>query len=118
MHAVVVKTLPAFALSSASESFEIESAVVTKHVVLAGYVINLAGSGSPENLRRGVELFRRCQVRDVAGVNQKRRLILERIDLVDCLCKCLRDVMIWVLVKTDMAVADLDKAEAAISLRS
>src|SRR6185312_1182229 len=118
MHTLIVKTLPAQALSSASESFAIELPIISKHIVLAGYIKHPIGLDALENLRRRIELFSARQMRDVASVNHKRRRILECIDLVDRLLQSLCNFMIRILIEPDMTVADLDEVKARLALRS
>src|SRR6476620_5931518 len=52
---------------------------------------------------------------DVARVNQERRLILKRIDFVDCFLKSLCHILIRFFVEADVAIADLNEAENALA---
>src|SRR4029078_8863936 len=114
MHAVVVETSPP---RPSSESFEVELAIVKKHIVLARHIVNLIRFRALHDLRGRVELLGRGKMRDIARVNHKRRPLVERVDLVDRLLKSLRHIGIRSCMKSDVAVADLNKAEAGLSLR-
>src|SRR6185369_2269746 len=118
MYALIVEALPALALSSARESLTIELSLVIKHIVLAWYIKHLACLESLEDLRRRIELLSAGKMRDVARVNHKRRLVIERIDLIDCFLKRLRHIVIWILIEPDMAIADLDETEPRLSFRA
>ena len=57
-------------------------------------------------------------MRDVARVNYKRGLLAQGIDLIDRLLERLRYVVIWILIETNVAVADLREGETAFPFRS
>ena len=52
-------------------------------------------------------------MREIAGVQDERRLFGSRFDLRDCGTERGGDISVRGLVEPDMAVADLDEAEAA-----
>src|SRR5574338_1089117 len=116
MHAVIVETLPPLTPCSASESFEIELAFIGEYIVLARHVVNLTCARTFQDLRGSVELRGLRQMRDIAGMNHKRGLFFECVDLVDSLLQRLRNFVIRISVKADVTVADLNKAEAKFPL--
>jgi hypothetical protein len=79
--------------------------------VLARDIVDLLRFGACQDLIHRVELSRLGVVRQIAGVNNEVRLILECIDLVDGRLKRSCDILIGRLIEADVAVADLNEME-------
>src|ERR1700760_4240267 len=90
----------------------IQHAVVGCDIVLARNIKSLAGLCTHDDLLCGVELAWLRRLRDIAGVQQQLRRRGETIDLVVGFLQLPRHILICRLVETDMAVADLNKAES------
>jgi hypothetical protein len=85
--------------------------------VFARHIEGLARLRLFDDLLRCIELRRLRRLRDVAGVQQQIRRRRKRVDLADRELQCSRDVLIRRLVESNMAVADLNKAEARSGMR-
>ncbi len=79
--------------------------------MLAGNIEDVFGLNGFQHLIHRVELLRFRMMREVAGVNEKLRLLGQRVDLVDGGLQRAGNVRIGRLVEADVAVADLDKRE-------
>ena len=112
VHAALVEAVPAGALRALAESLQVALAVVFEHVVLAGHVEHRQRQLGQHLLQR-VELRRLRQVREIAGVQHERRRFGCRLDLRDRRAQRRGDVGVRRLVEADVAVADLDEAQAA-----
>jgi hypothetical protein len=86
-------------------------AVVADDIVLAGNIEDLAGLGCFEQLIQRVEFLRFRKMRQVASVQYEIRRGGEGIDLGNGLLQGGNYIRVGRLVKTDVAVADLDEAE-------
>jgi len=80
--------------------------------VLARNIKGLARLCALEHLLGGIELSWLGGVRDVTGVQQQIGLAGQRVDLVDGQLECAGHILIGRLAEADVAVTDLDKAEA------
>src|SRR5581483_8818790 len=110
MHAVGVEAVPAGALGALAVAFLVEFLVRIEEIVFAGHVmhIELRLRDDPVGV---VELLRRRQVADVAGVDHERRLGRQRVHPGDGLFQRAERVRIGGLVEADMAVADLQERQ-------
>src|SRR6266403_4211842 len=79
--------------------------------MLTRHKVDLFGGRSFQCLVKRIELTRLRELTQIAGVNDEIRFVGHRVDLVDCRLQSGSDVRISRLVKADVAVADLDKAE-------
>src|SRR5207237_2493886 len=111
MDALLIEAVPASALCTFPIALEILLPVVTEHVVLTGHKVDLSRGCSFQYLVQRVELARLRELTQITGVNDEIRFVRHGIDFVDCRLQSSRDVRICRLVKTDVAVADLHKAE-------
>ena len=64
-----------------------------------------------EHLIERVELFRLRQLRDVSGVDQKRRRSRHRVDAVQRDPERFSDIFVRVFAEADVAVTDLKKTQ-------
>ena len=110
MHAVGVERVPAGAFGAAAVALQIKLAVGVEKIVLAGNVMHVE-----PRLRNDavgiVELRVERQMADVAGMDQKSRLLRLRIDLGDGLFQRAERIRIGRLVEADMTVADLQEGQ-------
>src|SRR5258708_37722819 len=111
MHTLVIKAVPPTTLCTFSIALEILLAVVAEHVMLTRHKIDLFGGRSLQCLVKRVEFTRLRELAQIAGVNDEIRFVGQRVDLVDRPLQSCGDVGVSWLVKADVAVADLDKAE-------
>src|SRR5262249_18733 len=118
VHAFLVKAVPTRAESVLSKALSIKRTVVADHVVFARDVKYPACLDTLEILFERVEFFRLGKVAQVAGVQDEIRRIWQRIDLRNRFLQCPDDVLVRLLVKADVAVADLDETEVATCDRS
>src|ERR1700675_503681 len=79
--------------------------------MLTRHKVDLFGGRSLQCLIKRIEFTRLRELTQNAGVNDEIRFVGHGIDLVDCRLQSGGDVRIRWLVETDVAVADLDKAE-------
>lgn len=84
--------------------------------MLAGHIKDLVRLETLERFRKGVELLRFGQVRQVSGVQDKRRRLRQRIDLGNGLAQRGSHIRVGIFVETDMTVADLYEAEVALDI--
>ena len=92
-------------------ALEILLAVVAQHVVLTRHKVDLFRGRSFQYLVERVEFTRLRELTQITGVNDEIRFVGHGIDLVDRRLQSSGDVRIGRLVKTDVTVADLHKAE-------
>src|SRR4030095_9151175 len=113
MNAVLIETVPTgtFGFDLLKVSFAVEFSSIVEHIMLAGNIENVSGSAALKYFIEGVELLRLRQLRDISCVNQERRRGRHRVNAIESNLKCLGNILVRVLVKPDMAVADLQKAE-------
>jgi hypothetical protein len=78
--------------------------------VLARHVVHVETRGA-DDLRGIVELGRRRQMGDVAGMEHERRLVGERLHLGDGLLQRAERVRVCGFVEADMAIGDLQERE-------
>ena len=112
MHATLVEALPAGALRPFPESLQIALAIVLEHVMFARHVEHWHRQVRQHLLQR-IELGRLRQMRQVAGVQQERRLLGCGLDLGDRTAQRRGDIGIRWFVEADVAVADLHELKAA-----
>src|SRR6202140_3220124 len=79
--------------------------------MLTRHKVDLFGGRSLQCLVQRIEFTRLRELTQIAGVNDEIRFVGHRVDLVDCRLQSGGDVRVGRLVKTDVTVADLDKAE-------
>src|ERR1700730_8387992 len=112
MHAAGVKRVPAGALRHLAVTFEIGLAVfLVDDVVLARHVMNIE-LGLADDFFRIVELPGFREMGDIAGVDHEGGLGWKPIHLADRFLQGPEGVGIGRLVETDMAVRNLQEAEA------
>src|SRR5713101_3993387 len=73
--------------------------------------VDLFRGSSLQCLVKRVEFTRLRELTQIAGVNDEIRLVGQRVDFIDRRLQSRSDIRICWLVKADVAVADLDKAE-------
>jgi hypothetical protein len=111
MHAALIEAVPAAGRRVLrAKALEIQLAVIADHVVLAGNEMGVELGGA-DNLLGGVEFGGLRQVGDVASVDQHRRLVGQRGDLVERRLQGRVRVGIGLGLEPHMGVADLDEAE-------
>src|SRR6202040_130619 len=86
-------------------------AVVAEHVMLARHKVDLFRGRSSQYLVERIEFTWLRKLTQIAGVNNEIRRVGHGIDLVDRRLQGSGDIRIRRLVKTDVTVADLNKAE-------
>src|SRR5580704_17679676 len=111
MHALVVEAGPAGAFYTFSIALEILLAVVAEHVVLTRHKVDLFGGRSFQYLVQRIEFTRLRKLAQITGMNDEVRCVGHGVDLVDRRPQSRGEIRIGRLAKTDVAVADLDKAE-------
>src|SRR4051812_1120281 len=112
----MVEAVPAAAIRALAVALQIGRAVVGGDVVLAGNVEDAVRPKPSENLRGRVELLRLRELGDVAGVQNERGALRQRVDLRDRLLQGCGDVLVRLLAEADVAVAHLHE-EDALALR-
>src|SRR4029450_5408039 len=110
--ALIVEALPAVARPSGGEPAEVLGAAVGEDVVLPWDVERLVSAGALERLGHDVECARLLRVRDIAGVDDKGGLRVERLDAGDRRFEAAQGVLVGLALEADVSVADLDKVEA------
>src|ERR1700722_2946064 len=112
MDAVIVKAVPARALRALAVTLQIGLApAFIDHVVFARHIMKLY-AGFAEDLVGIVEFFGLGKMRDVAGVNDERRLHRHRLHLGDGFAQRAQRIRVRLLVKADVTVAHLQEGEA------
>src|ERR1700675_5065073 len=81
--------------------------------MLTRHKVDLFGGRSLQCLVQRVEFTRLRELTQITGVNDEIRFVGHRVDLVDCRLQSSGDVRVGRLVKADVAVADLHKAEVS-----
>src|SRR5262245_147550 len=114
--AVLIEAVPARTLGALAEALQVAPAIVLEHVVLAWDVEDGERQFGQHLLQR-VKLRRLRQMRQVTRMKDKRRRLGRSLDFRDCGAQRRCDVGVRRLVESDMAVADLDEAERAVSVR-
>src|SRR4029077_13796868 len=110
--AVIVERIPARALRALAIALEIGlAALFVDDVVLAGNPVDW-NAGLTEDLVGVVELGRLREMRDIAGVNDERRLGRHCLHLTDRLAQRAQRIRIGRLVEADVAVAHLQEGES------
>jgi len=85
--------------------------------VLAGHVEDALGANSLQHFVRRVELLGLRELRDIAGVNDERRVLWECVELRDGFLKRRGHVLVRFLVEADVTVADLCEEDALSLIR-
>ena len=113
MHTLDVVAVPAgtLGLLPIPVAVELPDALVD-HIVLAWHIVHLEPGGT-DDLIGVIELRRFRQVADIARVDHEGRLFRHRLDEVDGFFERAKRVGVGRLVKTDVAVADLQEGQAA-----
>ena len=111
VHAMCVEAVPAVAFGALAVAVEVALAVFLQYVVLPGNGVDLQ-SGRFQKLRTVIEFLGLGQMRDVAGVNDERRLVGLAGHLLQRFLEGAGHVGVDRLVEAQMAVADLREAEA------
>src|SRR5579862_2458797 len=107
VHTRLIEAVIALVAGDAAEAVEVFRDRRFGSVMLARYGVYLARAQPSEELLREVEFRRPRQVRDVARVDNERRLIVHRVDEVDRLVERPVDVRIRLFAEADVRVADL-----------
>ena len=113
VHALVVEAEPALASCVLAVALQVLPAVVGEHVVLARDVEDLAHLGPDQHLLKRVEFLGLREVREVARVDQEIRRDGQRLNPADGRLQGRDDVLVGVLRKPDVAVADLREDEVS-----
>src|SRR5579862_7749134 len=113
MHTLVIEAGPAGAHRTFSVALEKLLAVVTEHVMLAWYKVDILRGRSFQYLIERIELAGLRELTRITSVNDEIWRVGHGIDLVDCRLQGSGNVRIGWFVKTDVTVADLDKSEVA-----
>ena len=116
MHAGVVEAVPAAALRALTVALQIRHSVVGRDIVLAGHVENAIRLETLEHFVRCIELARLRELRDVAGVQNERGALRQRVHLVHCFLQSGGDILVRFLAEADVTVAHLHE-EDALALR-
>src|ERR1043166_9188892 len=116
MHAAVIEAVPAAARRAFAVALQVASAVVGRHVVLAGHVEDAIALDALEHLARRIEFVGFGELRDVARVQDERGTLRKRVELGHGFLQRRRYVLVRVLAEADVAVADL-REEDALPLR-
>src|ERR1700733_15637102 len=111
MHTLMIETGPPSALCTFPVALEKLFAVVAEHVMLTRHEVDLLPRRSLQYLVKRVEFTRLRELTQIAGMNNEIRCVRHGVDFVDRRLQSSGDVRIGWLVKADVAVADLDKAE-------
>ena len=82
-------------------------------VVLTGHGVQLRGAQPREELLSQIEFRRLREMRDVAGVDDERRLLGQAVDDVDRAVERSGHIGIRLLVEADVAIADLHEERPA-----
>ena len=109
MSSVIIKTLPALAGRSFAEPFEKKLSLIGESVVFAGNIEDLIGLYTFEDLGKRIEFLRFRKVRQIAGMDHKRRPSRKRVNFIDRRLQRVGNVRVRIFTKTDVRVADLDK---------
>src|SRR5437899_3118506 len=111
MNAVLIEAVPTgtFGFDALQVSFAVEFASIVEHIMLAGNMENVFGSAALKYFIKGVELLRLRQLRDISCVDQERRRRRHRVNAIESNLKCFGHIFVRLLVKADMAIADLQE---------
>src|ERR1700681_4891955 len=115
MNPSVVEALPTPPGGALTVTFHVLLALVSQQVVLSGNEERLLLTHSFEELVQGIELAGLCQVREIPGMKDEIRLMVERVNLIHYCLESQVDIGIGRLVKTDVTVADLHKSEVFVA---
>ena len=83
MNALVIEALPTPPMRALPETLQVLLAVIARHIVLAGDIKHLRCRSDFKELVQRVELLGLRQMRQIAGMDDQVRLLLERVDLRD-----------------------------------
>src|SRR6266487_5794470 len=112
MDAVLIETVPTgtFGFDVLQVSFTVEFSSIVEHIMLAGNIENVSGSAALKYFIKCVELLRLRQLGDISCVDQERGRSRHRVNAIESNLKCLGNILVRLLVKPNMAVANLQKA--------
>jgi hypothetical protein len=110
MSTVLIKAVPAIALGPLAETLVKHLAVVAENIMLTGNVKDLVGFETLERFGKSVELFGLRELREVARVKNERWGRWQRVDLGNRFAQGCGHIWIGILIKSDVAVADLHEA--------
>src|SRR5260370_15534292 len=79
--------------------------------MLTRHKVDLFGGRPFQCLVKRIEFTRLRELTQITGVNDEIRRVRHRVDFVDCRLQSSGNVRVGRLVKADVAVADLNKAE-------
>ncbi len=116
MHTAVVETVPTISLGVLAVTPQILLAVIVKNIVLARHEEYLSHLRASQNLVHRVELRRLRQMTQIARVQNERRRCRQRVDPRDGFLQCANHVFVRFLAESNVAVADLDKAQGPLAL--
>ncbi len=109
MHAGVIEAVVALVAGGFAEAVEVFGDGRIGRVVLAGDGMHLAGAQAREQLLRQIEFRGLRQMRDIARMDDERRLLGHAVHEIDGLGQSRIDVGIRVFVEADVGVADLNE---------
>src|SRR6516225_1136011 len=113
VHALVVEAVPAAAVGALAIALQIPLAIIRGDVMFAGHIKDLLRPGLLKDLVHHVELAGLRRVAEVAGMNEKLRLVVERIDLIYCTLQSAVHVGVCRAIEPDVTVANLHKSQVA-----
>src|ERR1700730_13673859 len=121
MDSTVVEAVPPAALPPLlrplAVAVQVARTAIYSNIMFSRNVEGFPGASFPEYLIGGIKLGRLGQLSDVAGVQQKRGLRGQCIDLGDCRPKCRSHIAVRGLVEADVAIAYLHKEKLSFSGR-
>src|SRR5580704_7468002 len=116
MHPLLVETVPAVTERAFTVAFAILFSVVVQHVVLARNIENLFGTNALECLIERIEFRWLREVAQIARVKDKRRWLVESVNLRNGFAQRGSDVRVGRFVEANMTVANLDETQVALHL--
>ena len=86
--------------------------------MLPGHIKDVFGSAALEYLIERVELLRLRQLGDISSVDKERRRSRHRVNAIESNFERLGNILVRLLVKPDVAIADLQKAKIGSLVRA
>ena len=111
VHATMREALPSRAARAFAVAIQILLGLVAEHIMLAGNVKRLLHLRAFADLRDGIEFFGLGKMRQISGVQEQVGPARERVDSIDRDPQCAGHILVDLLAKADVAVADLRKGE-------
>src|SRR6266480_4390776 len=115
MDAVLIEAVPAgaFAFDALQIPFTVKLSAIIEYIMLSRHVENVLCTAALEHLIERVELLRLRQLRDISRVDKEGRRSRHRVDAIERNLECRCDILIRVLIESNMAVANLQKAKVS-----